>query len=135
MPSQRPQPRRKSNRRPGSPGSGSRSPRPAANRRPGPAGPPPSSARAKLEKVSYPILVRLSGLPKWLLGILTGGLLLGGLLAPSPWGPAMLGLVTVFLLWLLVLAWPRLSGSARLTRAVVVAALAAAVAARAAGVL
>lgn len=135
MSSQRPQPRRNGNRRPGSPGSGSRAPRAAANRRPAPAGPPSSSARAGLERVSYPILVRLTGLPKWLLAVLTAGFLLGGLLAPPPWGPIMLGVVTVFLLWLLLLAWPRLTPSARLTRAVVVALLAGAVAARATGVL
>lgn len=134
MPSQRPQPRRNSNRRPGSPGSGSRAPRAAANRRPAPTSPPPS-ARGTLEKYSYPILVTLTGLPKWLLGIVAGGLLLGGLLAPTPWGPIMLGIVTLFLLWLLILAWPRMSSSGRLTRAVVVAAMVAAVAGRAAGVL
>jgi predicted branched-subunit amino acid permease len=135
VPSQRPQPRRNTNRRPGSPGTASRTPRPAANRRPAPAEPPPSSARASLEKVSYPLLVRLTSLPKWLLGALTGAVLLGGLLAPSPWGPILLGIVAVFLMWLLVLAWPRLTTSARLTRAVVVVAMAGAVAARGAGVL
>lgn len=135
MPSQRPQPRRNTNRRPGSPGSASRAPRAAANHRPAPAGPAPSSGRASLEKFSYPILVKLTSLPKWLLGALTGALLLGGLLAPSPWGPIMLGIVALFLCWLLVLAWPRLATGARVTRAIVVVAMAGAVAARAAGVL
>ena len=135
MPSQRPQPRQNTNRRPGSPGSGSRAPHPSANRRPAPVGAPPSSPRGTLEKVSYPLLARLTAMPKWLLGIVSGALLLGGLLAPVPWGPIMLGIVALFLIWLLVLAWPRLDAGGRFTRALVVVVLIGAVGARAAGLM
>lgn len=83
--------------------------------------------------MSYPILVRLSSAPKAILGVATGAILLGGLLAPSPWGPALLGLVVLFLAWLLMLAWPKLSAGPRLIRLVVVAALAVLVVARGAG--
>ncbi|WP_342673662.1 DUF6703 family protein [Jiangella gansuensis] len=128
------QPRRTPNRRPAAPGAGSRAPRPGSSRRPAPAGPPPkASLRRRLEAVSYPALVRLTALPKWLLGILTGGLLLGGLLAPSPVGPILLGVVVLFLAWLLLLAWPRLTPGSRLVRTAVIVGMAALVVSRAAG--
>ncbi|SEF18610.1 DUF6703 family protein [Jiangella alba] len=133
MPQNR-QPRRNPNRRPAAPGAGSRAPRSGGSRRPGPAGPPPkSSARARIEAVSYPILVKLTAAPKWLLGIVTAGILLGGLLSPSPVGPALLGLVVLFLAWLLVLAWPRLSVGQRLSRGFIVVALGTLVIARSGG--
>jgi hypothetical protein len=47
----------------------------------------------------------------------------------------MLGLVTLFLFWLLVLSWPRIDGRSRAIRTVVVLLLAAATAARSAGVI
>lgn len=134
MPQNRRQPRRNPNRRPAAPGQGPRAPRPGGTRRPGPATPPPpSGARARLEAVSHPILVRLSSTPRWVLGIVTGAVLLGGLLAPPPWGPALLGVVVLFLAWLLALAWPRLEPGPKLVRVLVVAAMAALVVARAAG--
>ncbi|PSL06954.1 hypothetical protein CLV30_102343 [Haloactinopolyspora alba] len=134
MPQNRRQPRRTPNRRPQAPGQGSRAPRSGGPRRPGPATPPPrSGARARLEKVSYPILVRLSSAPKWVLGVVTGAILLGGLLAPPPVGPALLGVVVLFLAWLLTLAWPRLQPGPRLIRLVVVLVMAGLVLAQATG--
>ncbi len=91
--------------------------------------------RAGLERASYPILLRLTRLPKWFLGLLTAGVLLGGLLAPAPWSPILLALVVLFLTWLLVLAWPKLEPTARIIRATVIAALAALIVAQSAGVL
>lgn len=134
MPQNR-QPRRNPNRRPATPGgAGSRAPRSGGSRRPVPAGPPPkSSLRARIEAVSYPVLVKLTAAPKWLLGVVTAAILLGGLLAPSPIGPALLGVVVLFLTWLLVLAWPRLSMSQRLSRGFIVVALGSLVVARAGG--
>ncbi|AYY14055.1 hypothetical protein EF847_16465 [Actinobacteria bacterium YIM 96077] len=85
--------------------------------------------------MSYPVLLGLTRLPKWLLGVVTAGLLLGGLLAPPPWAPLLLGFVIAFLTWLLVLAWPRLGPTPRLIRMAVIGALAAAVIAQSAGVL
>ncbi|MBB5791941.1 DUF6703 family protein [Jiangella mangrovi] len=133
MPQNR-QPRRNPNRRPTAPGAGSRAPRSGGSRRPAPAGPPPrSSLRARIEAASYPVLVKLTAAPKWLLGVVTAAVLLGGLLAPSPIGPALLGLVVLFLAWLLVLAWPRLSAGQRMSRGFIVLALGALVVARAGG--
>ncbi len=136
MPSNRPRQRRAPNRRPAAPGAGPRAPRPGGTRRPNSPGPQRQpGARAALERVSHPLLVRLTGMPRWLLGLLTAGFLLGGLFAPVPWGPILLSVVVLFLVWLLVLAWPRLDPRARLVRAAVLGALAAVVAGQAAGLL
>lgn len=67
-----------------------------------------------------PLLRALTRLPRWVAGLIPGVLLLGGLLAPTPWGPALLTLVTIFLGWLLVLSWPRLEGRSRTLRTVIV---------------
>lgn len=71
--------------------------------------------------------------PRWLVGAVPGVLLLAGLLAPAPWGAILLGLVTLFIVWLLALSWPRLETSARLVRTIVALILAGAVAASALG--
>lgn len=135
MSKNRRQPRRTPNRRPATPGSAPRAPRPSGSRRPGPAPVPQPGWRAGLERVSYPLLLKLTNTPKWLLGIITAGVLLGGLLAPPPWAPLLLSIVVLFLAWLLVLAWPRLEPSARLIRTAVVGALFALVIARGVGAL
>lgn len=67
-----------------------------------------------------PVLTVLTKAPRWLVGALPGVLLLGGLLAPTPWGPLLLGLVTLFLGWLLALSWPRLGGKSKALRTFVV---------------
>ncbi|WP_166354963.1 DUF6703 family protein [Phytoactinopolyspora limicola] len=135
MSKNRRQQRRSPNRRPGTPGSAPRAPRPASSRRPAPAPAPRQGWRAGLERVSYPLLVRLTSAPKWLLGVVTAGVLLGGLLAPRPWAPLLLTLVVAFLTWLLVLAWPRLEPTSRTIRAGVIGALLAIVIAQSVGAL
>ena len=82
-----------------------------------------------------PILTRLTRAPKWLVGSVPAAVLLGGLLAPEPWGSLLLGLVLLFLGWLLTLAWPRLEPRARVIRVGVVVLLAALMVGRAAGVV
>lgn len=67
-----------------------------------------------------PVLSVLTRLPRWIAGLLPGVLLLGGLLAPVPWGPLLLTVVTLFLGWLLALSWPRLDGRSRTLRIVIV---------------
>jgi hypothetical protein len=74
-----------------------------------------------LERASSYLLIRLARAPRWLVGLIPAVVLLGGLLAPMPWGPLLLALVTLFLAWLLILAWPALDASGRAVRAVVVA--------------
>ena len=135
MPSNRPQPRRSANRRPATPAARTRSPRPTGQRRPAAQPTAPSGVRGALERASLPVLTRLTSLPRWLVGIVPGVLLLGGLLAPPPWGTIMLGLVALFLAWLLVMSWPRLDGRSRATRTFVVLLLAAVTVAHGAGVI
>jgi hypothetical protein len=86
-----------------------------------------------VERTSLPTLARLTRVPRWLLGLAAAAALLGGLLAPLPWGPLLLGLVALFLIWLLVLAWPALDGRSRASRLAVVGLLVAVTFARAAG--
>jgi hypothetical protein len=76
---------------------------------------------------------RLSQAPKWLVGGLIAAILLTGLLAPSPWGPIAMSLVTLFLVWLLLLAWPVLDTQRRAVRTVVALGAAAMVFFRATG--
>lgn len=136
MSSNRPRPRRTANRRPAAPGARSRAPRPGGSRRPAAAPPTaPQGFRGALERASRPVLITLTRAPKWLLAFVSAATLLGGLLAPSPWGPLLLGLVALFLVWLLTLAWPRLEPRARVVRLAVLVLLVAVVVGRAAGAL
>ena len=59
----------------------------------------------------------LSGIDLTTVGII---LMVAGALIPG-WGWVLLALVTLFLAWLLVLGWPRLSSQERLMRVAVVA--------------
>jgi len=70
--------------------------------------------------VSSSLLIRLTQAPRWLVGAIPAVVLLGGLMAPVPWGPILLGLVTLFLGWLLVLAWPALDVGGKALRTAVV---------------
>jgi hypothetical protein len=88
-----------------------------------------------LERVSSALLIRLTRAPRWLVGLVTAVVLLGGLLAPVPWGPLLLGLVAVFLGWLLVLAWPALGSGGKALRTAVVLLTVGATVARAMGAL
>ena len=79
-----------------------------------------SPLRESLERASLPALTYLSSLPRFVpfLGILV--LTFAGILLPSPAWLLLLVVIAV-LLWILVLAWPRLSGTERLMRLAVVA--------------
>lgn len=129
MPKNRRQRRQIPNRRPAPPGSAT-----GSSRRPNPTPPSRPGWRASLEQASYPVLLRLTSAPKWLLGAVTGAVLLGGLLAPTPWAPILMTLIVLFLTWLLVLAWPKLEPTARLIRGAVIGGLAAIVVAQSVGV-
>lgn len=134
MSSNRPRQRRTANRRPTTPTARSLTPGPTAARRREPAPPPHDGGiRGAVERTSLPTLARLTRVPRWLLGLAAAAALLGGLLAPLPWGPLLLGLVALFLIWLLVLAWPALDGRSRASRLAVVGLLVAVTFARAAG--
>ncbi len=100
----------------------------------GPQGSTPKAAPARaasdlspLQRISLPLLTRLSAMPKWLIVVVLAVLLVFGMIQSGPlaWlGALILGLLTVFFLWLLVLSWPAIPASGRLLRGVVVVALA-----------
>lgn len=74
--------------------------------------------RPVIERLSYPLLVRLHGMPRWLV---TGGLallLVAGLLAPVPYGPICLAVVVALMAWLTYLAWHQGERSRRAIRLV-----------------
>jgi len=115
----------------------------AKDKRPGVRGPrgpqpatPSSPAQAKagapdeltpLQRVSLPFLTRLTRLPKWALVVGLSVLLVLGMIQTGSlaWlGALLLGILTLFFLWLLVLSWPAIPPSGRLLRAIVVVALA-----------
>jgi hypothetical protein len=133
LPTSRSRPRRTANRRPAAPTARTTAPRPAA-RRPAPAPTAPAGGiRGSLERASSPLLTRLTRAPRWLVGVVSAAVLLGGLLAPLPWGPMLLGMVALFLGWLLLLAWPALDAGGRAIRAAVVVLALAATIGRAVG--
>ena len=79
-----------------------------------------STLRESLERASLPALTFLNGLPRFVPfhGVLV--LTFAGILLPSPaW--LLLVVVVAVLLWILALAWPRLTGAERLMRLAVVA--------------
>ncbi len=100
----------------------------------GPQGSTPKAAPARasselspLQRISLPLLTRLSRMPKWLLVVALSVLFVFGMIQSGPlaWlGALILGLLTLFFLWLLVLSWPAIPASGRLLRAIVVVALA-----------
>ncbi len=102
-------------------------------RGPAPSGgsptPPPKSSGSltPLQRVSLPLITRLSRVPRWLVVIALAVLLVLGMIQTGSlaWlGALILGLLTVFFAWLLVLSWPAIPASGRLLRLIVVAALA-----------
>ena len=85
-----------------------------------------SGGRASLERASYPLLLQLRRVPRWLMVVLPGVLLFAGLVMPASlaWlGGVLLALVGVFLGWLLLLSWPVLGPSSRLLRLIVIVAV------------
>jgi uncharacterized RDD family membrane protein YckC len=78
---------------------------------------PAGGVRGSIERASASLLTRLARAPRWLVGMVPAVVLLAGLIAPVPWGPLLLGLVALFLGWLLVLAWPALDMGGKAIRA------------------
>jgi len=77
---------------------------------------PPSPARVKVERTSLPLLVRLAGVPRWLVLVVTLVLVISGLLLPGVAGAVILLAVGVLAGWLFVLSWPALGAGARAAR-------------------
>jgi hypothetical protein len=91
-----------------------------------PAAPPPSPARTRLNRASAPLLLWMSSLPRWVVPVVMGLLLAGGLFLSGSlaWlGTVLLAIVTAFIIWLLALSWPVLTTGGRLARSLVAVAL------------
>ena len=92
----------------------------------GPQRPTPRTApgsRGVLERISYPLLTALLRVPRWLVVVLLATAFPLGLVQPGDlaWlGGVLLGLVALFLGWLLALAWPALTPGRRMIRLVTV---------------
>jgi uncharacterized YccA/Bax inhibitor family protein len=66
-------------------------------------------------------LILMNGLPRWLVPVLLAVLLVAGLAISGPLGAALLGVLGLFLAWLVFLSWPALPVATRIIRLVVVA--------------
>lgn len=86
--------------------------------------------RTKIETASRTALLRMHALPRWALFLTFLGLAVGAALAPGVWGALCAVVLATFLLWLLFLAWPKLSPAARAVRLIVIAVLLGAVIAK-----
>ena len=87
---------------------------------------PSQSPRGALERFSYPILVAMQRVPRWLVVILMATCLFLGLIQSGSlaWlGGILLLVVAAFLGWLVILSWPVISPASRILRVVVVAAI------------
>ena len=83
--------------------------------------------RGRAERASAPVLVWLSGLPSFLLPVVSVLLLVAGLAAPTAIGVPILLVLLVLLFWLSYLSWPAVHGVQRFLRLGVVGLLLAAV--------
>ncbi len=70
------------------------------------------------------MLLLLRRMPQWVLFLVVLGLVVGGLFLTGPLAGALLGLVAIFLGWLLLVAWPRLTEAQRLVRGLTIIVLA-----------
>ncbi len=94
---------------------------PASRPTGGPTRTRPGGLRAAVERVSYPLLVRLHSLPRWLVTGAMALLLVAGLLAPPPYGTVCLALIVAVVGWLTYLAWHQGERSRRVIRLVALA--------------
>lgn len=71
--------------------------------------------RSRVEHTSHPLIERMNGLPRWVPFVAIIGLfVVAGVWPAYAWIP--LGLIAVFIAWLLYLTWPRLTMPERLLR-------------------
>jgi hypothetical protein len=130
VPQSKRHPARRPEKRPAKAGHRSPSGAPAArSSRPAPAA-TVSPARRRLEIWSAGPLAVLHRMPSWIVPVILGVLLVAGLAVPTSWSALFLLPVGLFLLWLLLLAWPVLTPRGRAMRIIVVLLVAAAMVAR-----
>ncbi|MDA9913105.1 hypothetical protein N9D66_01440 [Candidatus Nanopelagicales bacterium] len=88
---------------------------------------PSVGLRRKIEIKTGPALIMMHSMPRWILPVGLALFLFLGLILGGSWawlGAIFLGMIAVFLGWLLILSWPMLSVSSRLIRLAVVVAVA-----------
>lgn len=90
----------------------------------------PGTLRAEVERMSRPVLVRLTSLPKFVVPVFTIALLAVGVLAPTVVGVIALALVLLWMGWLAYLSWPAVGTGARVMRLATVGLLAVAIVVR-----
>lgn len=81
---------------------------------------PDNPETTPFQRFSMSLLMLLSRVPKWLLLVVVLGLTMGGLLLENALGGLMLLVLALFMAWLAVIGWPRLSPMSRLLRLLVV---------------
>lgn len=84
-----------------------------------------SSLRESVETASLPAVRFVSGLPRAIPFLVVLALMIAGIFVHT-WGWIFIGIVVVFLAWMLYLGWPRLTTPEKLMRSAILA-LAAAV--------
>jgi hypothetical protein len=78
-----------------------------------------SALRKRVTDLSAPILLRIHGLPKFLVPGLIAVLMLLGLFLPAPYSGVALTVVSVFIGWLMYVSWPLLDSKSKLIRSLV----------------
>lgn len=78
-----------------------------------------SMLRKRVTDLSAPALLRIHGLPKFLVPALIVGLMLLGLFLSAPYSGIALTVVCLFIGWLMYLSWPLLDSKSRLIRLLV----------------
>ena len=79
-----------------------------------------ASEPSAFERLSAPVLLRLSALPRWSLVVGLAVVLVAGLLLPGWAGAVVLGLLALFLGWLALLGASQLTPGAVVLRALTV---------------
>ena len=79
-----------------------------------------SPLRPRVESWSLPALARLRLAPRWLVFVLTLGMVVGGLFAAPPIGAVLLLVLAALITWLTYLSWPALTPNGRFARVLVV---------------
>jgi hypothetical protein len=75
-----------------------------------------SALRKRVTDLSAPVLLRIHGLPKFLVPGLIAVLMLLGLFLQAPYSGVALTVVSVFIGWLMYVSWPLLDSKSKLIR-------------------
>ena len=88
---------------------------------------PQTQTRQALNRRSAPLLIWMNSMPRWVIPVVMGLLLVAGLFFSGSlnWvGVLALSLVTIFIGWLFAVSWPAITPGSRLLRGLVVIGLA-----------